>query len=98
MASDFIAFGLVLHISIINELEHLSVLDKEWKTIQNGASVFFIALYSALYALTLVGEGNKGLINISVMLNSVCFLSFVSLVLSLSVYHRISKSSVRGKK
>lgn len=92
MASDFIAFGLVLHISIINELEHLSATDRGWKTIQNGSSVIFIALYSALYSLILVGERNQSLIDNAVMLNSAASLSFVSLVLSLTVFHRISKS------
>lgn len=92
MASDFIAFGLVLHISIINELEHLSATDRGWKTIQNGSSVIFIALYSALYSLILVGERNQALIDNAVMLNSAASLSFVSLVLSLTVFHRISKS------
>lgn len=92
MASDFIAFGLVLHISIINELEHLSATDRGWKTIQNGSSVIFIALYSALYSLILVGEKNQALIDNAVMLNSAASLSFVSLVLSLTVFHRISKS------
>lgn len=33
---DLVAFGLVLHVSIINELEHNSREDKDWKTIQNG--------------------------------------------------------------
>ena len=44
---DFIAFGLVLHISIINELEHLSPAHQTWKTVNNGISVIFIALYRA---------------------------------------------------
>ena len=30
--SDFIAFGLILHISNINEIEHLSDDNKSWKT------------------------------------------------------------------
>ncbi|AFJ43528.1 hypothetical protein [Francisella orientalis] len=31
--SDFVAFGLVLHISNINEIEHFSGIQKEWKTV-----------------------------------------------------------------
>jgi len=97
-AGDFVAFGLILHISIVNELEHLPSSDRSWKTIQNGTSVVFIALYSALYALILVGEKNQNLIDATVMLNSSISLSFVSFVLSLVVFDRISKSNVRGVK
>lgn len=44
--SDFVAFGLVLHISNINEIEHFSGVEREWKTSQNGISIAFIAFYS----------------------------------------------------
>lgn len=55
-APDFVAFGLVLHISNINELEHISSeQNKGWKTIQNGISLTFVALYSVLYAVLLFG-------------------------------------------
>ena len=42
VATDFIALGLVLHISIINELEHLNN-EVDWRTIQNGMSIVYIA-------------------------------------------------------
>jgi len=94
--ADFIAFGLVLHISIINEIEHLSKpKDREWKSIQNGTSVIFIALYSALYSLILIGERNKDLIDNTVLLHSAVSLSFISLILSLAIFHRISNSEAR---
>lgn len=54
-AADFVAFGLVLHISAINELDHFSTDDSSWKTAQNGVAVFFVALYSVLYSVDLVG-------------------------------------------
>lgn len=44
-SSDFVALGLVLHISIINEMEHISDDERDWKTIQNGVSIAFIAAY-----------------------------------------------------
>ena len=90
-ASDFVAFGLVLHVSVINELEHLSAKEREWKTIQNGTSLIFIAIYSALYALTIIGEKNIGLIDANVMLRSSITLSIVSTFLCLSAFHRLSK-------
>jgi len=91
-ATDFIAFGFVLHISVINELEHFSKADREWKTTQNAASVIFIALYSALYALTILGERNSSLIDAIVMLRSSIILAIVSSLLSFSVLHRMSKA------
>lgn len=90
-APDFVAFGLVLHISVINELEHLPVKEKDWKTIQNGTSLIFIALYSALYALTIIGEKSANLIDAAVMLRSSMVFAAVSSLLSLSVFHRLSK-------
>jgi len=43
--SDFVAFGLILHITNLNELEHIKIDDKSWKTIQNGISIIFISGY-----------------------------------------------------
>jgi membrane-associated PAP2 superfamily phosphatase len=94
-ASDFVAFGLVLHISVINELEHLPTKEKEWRSVQNGTAVVFIALYSALYALTIIGEKNSNLIDSRVMLNSSVVFSIVSLLLCLAVFHRLSKLGAR---
>jgi uncharacterized membrane protein len=90
-ASDLVAFGLVLHVSVINELEHVSAKEKEWKTIQNGTSLIFIAMYSALYALTIVGEKNSSLIDTNVMLRSSITLAVVSSFLCLAAFHRLSK-------
>ena len=92
-AADFVAFGLVLHISVINELEHVLVKEREWKTIQNGTSLIFIALYSALYALAIVGERNGNLVDGSVLLRSSIILAAVSSILSLAVFHRVYKLS-----
>lgn len=89
-ASDFVAFGLVLHISNINEIEHLDSSDKSWKTIQNGISITFIAFYSVLFAISLLGTSQTTLVNVSSIKNASILLSFVSFILSYSVYHRVS--------
>lgn len=89
-ASDLIAFGLILHISNINEIEHLGDRDKSWKTIQNGTSLLFIALYSVLFALTMLGEGMPNLIDSKVIKLCVITLAIVSFLISFSVFHRIS--------
>jgi hypothetical protein len=92
-APDFVAFGLVLHISVINELEHLPARQRDWKTIQNGTSLIFITLYGALYAVTIVGEKSVDLIDATALLRSSIAFATVSSLLSLSVFHRLSKLS-----
>lgn len=87
--SDFVAFGLVLHISNINEIEHFSGIQKEWKTAQNGISIAFIAFYSVLFALTLIGEN---IVDVNAITICTMVLSIVSFLISYSVYDRISKA------
>lgn len=54
--SDVIAFGLILQISNINEIEHIADPGREWKTTQNGTSIMLVSLYCVLYTLVLVGS------------------------------------------
>lgn len=90
-APDFVAFGLILHISNINEIEHFNDSERSWKTIQNGLSIVFILFYGVLFACSLLGQSNPGLINVRAITNISMVLSLVSLGISFSVYHRISK-------
>lgn len=89
-ASDFIAFGLILHISNINEIEHLRDSNKSWKTVQNGTSILFIALYSVLFSLVMLSESAPNFIDSLVVKICVIVLAFISFSISLSVFHRIS--------
>lgn len=91
MASDFIAFGLILHISNINEIEHLTDDEKSWKTVQNGTSITFIAFYSVLFALIMVSEGIPNFIDVEAIKNCAVGLAVISFLISFSVFHRISK-------
>jgi CRISPR/Cas system CMR-associated protein Cmr3 (group 5 of RAMP superfamily) len=90
-ASDFIAFGMILHISNINETEHLSDRDKSWKTVQNGTSFSFIILYSILSALIMLNEGVPSLVDASIITYCAMAAAAVSLIISFTVFHRISK-------
>ncbi|MCL6272236.1 hypothetical protein M3P05_20145, partial [Sansalvadorimonas sp. 2012CJ34-2] len=85
--SDFISFGLVLHISNINEIEHFDNIDRNWKTVQNGTSICFIAFYSILYSLTLFGDK---FIDQSAIKFCTIGLAIISFSLSYSVYDRVS--------
>ena len=93
-ASDFIAFGIILHISNINELEHYTK-DKSWKTIQNGLSIIFIVFYSLLFALTLLVEVQPTFINYSMVREFTMILSLVSFLISFAIYYRINKLTRR---
>lgn len=90
-ASDFVAFGLILHISNINEIEHFNDHEKSWKTIQNGISIGFISLYSVLFTAYLLGQSNPGLIRGETIKYISMVSSLVSFLLSFSVYNRVSK-------
>lgn len=89
--SDFVAFGLVLHISNINEVEHIGMVEKKWKTVQNGISVTFIAFYSVLYTLTLLGDK---VVDISAITYCSLSLAFFSFLISFAVFDRLSKLNV----
>ena len=91
-ASDFIAFGIILHISNINELEHYTkVKDKSWKTIQNGLSIIFIVFYGLFFALILLSEVNPISINYNAVEKFAMILSGVSFLISFMIYYRLSK-------
>lgn len=90
-ATDFIIFGLILQISNINEIEHFHDDHQSWKTFHNGSSILFIVMYAVLFACQLLGQSIPGLINDAYMLMFALALSAVSLLLSGSVYYRLSK-------
>jgi len=95
-ASDFIAFGLILHISNINELEHYSkAKDKSWKTIQNGLSIIFIVFYGLLFTLTLLSEAKPKFIDYDIVRIISMVFSAISFLISFTIYHRISKVTRR---
>ncbi|MES2160773.1 MAG: hypothetical protein V4476_06420 [Pseudomonadota bacterium] len=94
-ASDIITLGLVLHISVINELEHATNRAANLKTILNGTSAFFIALYGALYGLAILGEKNQDFIDKTSMLKSSIGLASVSLLLSLVTYQYLANGDTK---
>ena len=90
-ASDFVVFGLILHISNINEMEHFDDLEKSWKTIQNGLSIVFILFYGILLAAYSLDQSSPGLVDVGAMKYVSMVLGLVSFGISFSVHHRISK-------
>ncbi|MYN18702.1 hypothetical protein GTP81_18290 [Rugamonas sp. FT107W] len=94
-AADFVVFGLVLHVSIINETEHLPSRENDWKTIQNGMAIVFISIYSALYAVSVVGEKNSQLIDAYTILWVSVGVAATSTAISFIIIYRLSKRSAR---
>lgn len=89
--ADFVAFGLVLHITNVNELEHIKLEDKSWKTIHNGVSITFIAIYSVIFSISVISSINATLFDAWIMKISSILLSFASVIFSYAIYDRLDK-------
>ncbi|MEC6816982.1 hypothetical protein VXS05_18355 [Photobacterium toruni] len=87
---DFIAFGLVLHISILNEIEHVEE-QNSWKTKQNAFSFMAIFIYGAFYCLLMIHESGFNQFNIEALKNISIISAMVSLIISFSVFYRPNK-------
>ncbi len=95
--SDLVTFGLVLHISNINELEHVRKLEANWKTVQTGTSIFFVCIYSILFAFSLIASSNPGTFDEQSMKIGTSALCVSSLALSYSIYDKISRTEGKLK-
>lgn len=84
-ATDFISFGLILHISNINEIEHITSEETSWKTVQNGVSIMFIAFYSVLFALALLNNNTPVIIKARIIDYCSVILATISFIISYSV-------------
>ena len=90
-SADFMMFGLILHISTINEIEHLSDRQGSWKTIQNGTSIAFIVMYAVLFASHILGQSYPDIIDAKYVLYVTIPLCCISAFLGWSVHDRISR-------
>ncbi|CDT91352.1 hypothetical protein [Vibrio parahaemolyticus] len=92
-AADFIAFGFVLHISIINELEHITG-DDNWKSVGNIFSIGGIVLCSGLMFALLVVESGYNKINVEALTNSSMALAICSFIICWIIFYRLNKKAV----
>ncbi|TLP59049.1 MULTISPECIES: hypothetical protein [Pseudomonas] len=95
--SDFIAFGIVLQVSIFNEIKYHDLDDAEWKHSMMGFSALLMLIYSGLYVLLLMSEIVDS-VNVKAILNSSLIFSLISLLLCWVSYDRMSKSSEFGSR
>ncbi|MBI1929170.1 hypothetical protein HYR99_33610 [Candidatus Poribacteria bacterium] len=91
--TDFIALGLVLNITNINELEHNEALDKSWKTVYMGTSILFIILLAVLFAVSCFHEINNAVFNLGRVKVLSIIMSIVSGAFSYAVYDRLIKTT-----
>lgn len=94
--SDVIAFGLVLHISMINEAEDAEWLSKKLQTVNHGVSVIAIAIYCVFYAVSVIGEKSASVAQNNLLYCSLV-IALISLLLSSAVLHALFYSSKRAK-
>ena len=89
---DFIGFGLVLHLSILNELEDKDFDDKVWRTRHIGFSVIGILFLASLLAIVTYADFKKSddLNENTVKTMSIIF-SLISFLFSYSIYNRLNK-------
>ncbi|UTM59241.1 hypothetical protein L4174_021280 [Photobacterium sp. CCB-ST2H9] len=88
-AADFIAFGFVLHISIFNEIEHLTG-DETWKSTSNTISICGIALYAFLMFALLIVESGFDKIKVEQLTQSTMILACCSFILCFVIFRRLT--------
>jgi NADH:ubiquinone oxidoreductase subunit 4 (subunit M) len=94
---DFIAFGLVLSITNINEIGHESTsLDAQWKVFITGISLVLICLFAVLFALSVLHSMQPGVFSINKIKFAALGLSVGAGFFSYSIYDRLSRTPVVG--
>lgn len=94
--ADFIAFGIVLQVSIFNEMKYHDLNDVLWKQLMSGFSTLLILIYGTLYVLALLAEIFHS-INLTAILCISTTLSLVSFLLCLTVYDRMTIAKSLGE-
>lgn len=87
---DIIVFGIVLHVSILNELNNRQK-DHEWRLIAIGVSTFFIIGYVLLLSAAICSESTKLTINIELLLNASIFLAIISFIQCFIILYQYRK-------
>ena len=76
---DIIVFCIVLHVSILNELNNFQK-DNEWRLIAIGISTLFIIGYVLLLSAAICSESKSLAINIDLLLNASIYLAIISFI------------------
>jgi len=92
--SDIINFGLVLNLSVINELEDKDFEDRVWKTRNIGFSVISLILLSSILAIVTYSDfkTNNDLNRYAVKYCAIV-ISLVNFFVTYSIYNRLNTLS-----
>jgi len=87
---DMIAFGLVLNVSNISEIDNNRTLTEDWKTKNKGLSVIFIIIFSIFLGLSYMADlpTANGFDKSMIRLLSLV-LSSVSLFFSYTIFNKL---------
>ena len=93
--TELITFGLILHLTNINELEDRIDLDRSWKTKKIGTSVIFMVVLSVLLGIAYLADANPKVLEINrVKIKlSAGALDLATLIISYFVYNRLNVNS-----
>jgi hypothetical protein len=93
--TELITFGLILHLTNINELEDRVDLERSWKTKKIGTSVIFMVVLSVLLGIAYLADANPEVlkINRAKIKLSAGALDLATLVISYFVYNRLNVNS-----
>lgn len=89
--ADFIAFGLILHVSMINQLEGAESSDEHWKRVINGTSILFIIFYAAMYVIALIADKRADLVDVSLVGSFTYGCAVISLAIGAAVAYRFAR-------
>ena len=93
--ADVVAFGLVLHVSMFNEMEHIPDSEREWKSVMSAFSMVCVALFGALYAVALIAERTPALVDQTMLLRCGAMFLLISIFLCNEVLKRLRKVGKR---
>ncbi|MAD47095.1 MAG: hypothetical protein CMH98_19040 [Oceanospirillaceae bacterium] len=93
--SDIVAFGIILHLSTLNELEHWDE-KSPWKTWANGFAFTFGFMYTVIFSFVVIGEAGAKL-NDDNMIKLLTFLAAISFIFCASFSYRSSKPNVKNR-
>ena len=88
---DVVTFGLVLHLSIITELQNEDKVDPQWKAKCNGVSILMLIFFSVFLGISYLEDvtGSK-IIGLNKLKLLCTIMSVVSFFFCYSIYNRLS--------
>ena len=91
--ADIIAYGILLHIAMLNTLDNFWVANKKWITVVNGSAIFGIIIYTILFTLhTIKIATTDGKI---LIFSIACIIS--SLVLAILIQILLTRDMIKDK-